>query len=138
MKKQIFGSLIVLATVLSSASAFASDCRVKLMPSYDIQEFADTNTTEIAADIAEYIHKKRDFDISSDADAPYIIQYSISARGGNGDAVVQYMMSFQGPSGTSNANGKLERSTGREKKQAKLMDQAIKDLKSRLPSCPNL
>ena len=133
-------SLSVLAASLLTSSAFAarSDCRVKVNPTYQMSQFVDIDTFKTTYEITQALtDRKHGFDISQDADAPYVLTYTILADGKGKDASVGYHLSFQGTGVTRTEEGNTTRTARKEKNQVKVYNSVVKSIIAGLPACPN-
>ena len=138
MKNSILFSVLML---VSASSALAKgDCRLKLIPTYNVGEFADVNTAQTAYEITETLSDRRHgFRISNDVDAPYTLQYTITANVSDQRNVqTAYSVQFNKAGSTYqiSASGSNNGTARKEKKQAKLYHQTVSALISALPACP--
>lgn len=137
MKNSVLFSVLMLAT--ASAAMAKGDCRLKLTPTFQVSDFADVDTFKTAYDISKVLSdRKHGFDISNDADAPYSLEYTISADVSNKrDARVSFGFSYKTPTSLGSGGGTVNETARKEKNQVKLFYKVLNDLAAALPSCPN-
>ena len=139
MKKQILSSVFAVLATVSAASAYASgDCRLKLVASTDVTNFADVDTFQTALDISNALKdRKHGFVVSNDADAPYVLEYRITANGADKRAVqAGYSINFNGGGMKLQGGGSTVETARKEKNQVKLYNKIVNDLMASLPACP--